>query len=299
MSSLTLHALKCLLLISYDWTLVRTHLCTLLAETHSLHNYIATGEVLESLTISPDIIILRPPEKLVLEISNTGRYLFTQWARNAEIAGIPSSGFQPSPKFFVQFGEVYFAENTTMEDLGIYEATLEPALSSGQMLVEVFFNVISLGKRPHFIILPISSTFSFPVNANTSVSSGADVVTVSEGGSVNISCTSIGSPVPTISWTLNNQMTRFTKTDLSTEPSVAVIRPPNFAVTDGVAESTLQIVNAQYPADDGVYVCTGSNTHDGVTTSTSAMITVRVLGRFVCLQGYCIRSPCGCCFVHC
>ena len=77
---------------------------------------------------------------------------------------------------------------------------------------------------------------------------------VSEGGSVNISCTSIGSPVPTISWTLNNQITRFNKTDLSTEPSVAVTTPSNFAVTDGVAESTLQIVNAQYPADDGVYV---------------------------------------------
>ena len=104
------------------------------------------------------------------------------------------------------------------------------------------------------------------------------MVTVSEGGSVDISCTSIASPVPTISWTLNNQITRFNKTDLSTEPSVAVTTPPNFAVTDGVAESTLQIVNAQYPADDGVYVCTGSNTHDGDTTSTSAMITVRVSG---------------------
>ena len=95
---------------------------------------------------------------------------------------------------------------------------------------------------------------------------------------MNISCTSFGSPVPTISWTLNNQMTRFNKTDLSTEPSVAVTTPPNFAITDGVAESTLQIVNTQYPADDGGYVCTGSNTHDGDTTSTSAMITVRVSG---------------------
>ena len=116
------------------------------------------------------------------------------------------------------------------------------------------------------------------------------MVTVSEGGSVNISCTSIGSPVPTISWTLNNQMTRFTKTDLSTEPSVAVTTLLNFAVTDGVVESTLQIVNTQYPADDGVYVCTGSNTHDGVTTSTSAMITVQVSGMsfVLCSQG-CIK----------
>ena len=78
-------------------------------------------------------------------------------------------------------------------------------------------------------------------------------------------------------------MTRFNQTDISTEPSVAVTTPPNIAITDGVAESTLQIVDTQYPADDGVYVCTGSNTHDGVTTSTSAMITVQVLGRFVCV----------------
>ena len=286
-SSLTLHALKCLLLIPYDWTLVRTHLYTVLAETHSLHIIIVAGEVLQSQTISPDIIILCPPEKLVLEISNTGRYRFTQWARNGELAGIPSSRFQPFLESFAHFGELYFAENTTMEDLGIYEATVEPAPRSGQRPVEVFFRVISLGKTSmHISQISIYFPWFATVNANTSVSSGADVVTVSEGGSVNISCTSIGSPVPTISWTLNNnQMTRFTKTDLSTEPSVAVTTPPNFAVTDGVTESTLQIVNTQYPADDGVYVCTGSNTHDGVTTSTSAMITVRVLGRFVCLQG--------------
>ena len=117
---------------------------------------------------------------------------------------------------------------------------------------------------------------------------------------MNISCTSIGSPVPTISWTLNNQMTRFNKTDLSTVPSVTIGTPPNFAVTDGRAESTLQIVNTQYPADDGVYVCTGSNTHDGDTTSTSAMITVRVLGKsFARLHWMCSISIGLLCGVHC
>ena len=103
---------------------------------------------MESMAISPslpDIIILRPPEKLVLEISNTGRYLFTQWARNGELAGIPSSGFQPFFESFAHFGEVYYAESTTMEDLGIYEATVEATPGSGQMFVEVLFGVISLG----------------------------------------------------------------------------------------------------------------------------------------------------------
>ena len=94
----------------------------------------------------PDVIIVRPPEKLVLEISNTGRYFFTQWARNGELAGIPSNGFQAPPESFVHFGEVYYAENTAMEDLGLYEATVEPAPGSGQMSVDVFFDVILLGK---------------------------------------------------------------------------------------------------------------------------------------------------------
>ena len=104
------------------------------------------------MAISPDIIILRPPEKLVLEISNTGRYRFTQWARNGELAGIPSSGFQAPPESFVHFGEVYFAENTAIEDLGIYETTVEIAPGSGQTPVDLFFGVISLGKRSHFTV---------------------------------------------------------------------------------------------------------------------------------------------------
>ena len=117
---------------------------------------------MESQAISPslpDIIILRPPEKLVLEISNIGRYNFIQWARNGELAGIPSSGFQPFFETFAHFGEVYYAENTAMEDLGIYEATPEPAPNSGQTRVEVFFGVISLGKRAHFIVLHVTPIF--------------------------------------------------------------------------------------------------------------------------------------------
>ena len=98
------------------------------------------------MAILPDIIILRPPEKLVLEISNTGRYRFTSWARNGELAGIPSSGFQPFFESFAHFGEVYYAESTTMEDLGIYEATLEAAPMSSQTPVDIFFDVILLGK---------------------------------------------------------------------------------------------------------------------------------------------------------
>ena len=101
---------------------------------------------------TPDVIILRPPEKLVLEISNTGRYRFTSWARNGELAEIPSNGFQAPPESFVHFGEIYFAENTAMEDLGLYETTVEPTPMSDQTTVDIFFAVISLGKRSHFTV---------------------------------------------------------------------------------------------------------------------------------------------------
>ncbi len=88
--------------------------------------------------ISPSSIILLPPEKLVLEVRTTGRYFFTSWSRNGIGTGLPGS--------FVHFGEVYVAENTTMEDLGRYEVVLNPAPSSDQILsTRIRFDVILPG----------------------------------------------------------------------------------------------------------------------------------------------------------
>ena len=103
-------------------------------------------------------------------------------------------------------------------------------------------------------------------------------MSVIEGGNVDISCTSTGVPVPTITWTLNNQGTNFSQTSISTDTDITILGGGNIEVTPGNLMSTLHIVNAQYPADDGVYVCTGSNTHAGVTTNSSAKVTVQVLG---------------------
>jgi len=109
-----------------------------------------------------------------------------------------------------------------------------------------------------------------------------DVVSVREGGSVVISCTSTGVPVPTISWTFNNLTTRFNQNDKSTEVTAFVTAGGVVDITQGSVDSSLQIVAPQYPADDGVYVCVGSNTHAGNTATSSAMITVQVLGEWVC-----------------
>ena len=133
---------------------------------------------------------------------------------------------------------------------------------------------------------------NFADDATTSVSSGDGVVSVSVGGNVDISCTSTGVPVPTITWTLNNQETNFSQTNISTETDIAIFGAGRIEVTPGNVVSTLHIVNAQYPADDGVYVCTGSNTHAGVTTNSSAMVTVQVLGTLLTSGPLCTVIPC-------
>ena len=119
------------------------------------------------------------------------------------------------------------------------------------------------------------------VSANTTrVSSGAgEVVRVMEGGSVNISCTSTGVPTPTISWTLNNMAAPFNHTDSSTEFRAYSPSSQVAVITEGSVVSTLQLESPQYPAHEGVYVCEGSNTHAGSTSTSSVSISVLVLGR--------------------
>lgn len=89
-------------------------------------------------------------------------------------------------------------------------------------------------------------------------------VVLMEGESVNISCTSTGLPVPTISWMLNNQTTPFNKIDTLNDIYEIM--------------STLHIVRAQYPAHNGIYECIGTSTHNEVSSTDSIMITVQVQG---------------------
>jgi hypothetical protein len=56
------------------------------------------------------------------------------------------SPFAPSLESFVHFDEVYFVENTTMEDLGQYEIGVNRATGSSQVEpARVDLNVVSLG----------------------------------------------------------------------------------------------------------------------------------------------------------
>ena len=92
---------------------------------------------------------------------------------------------------------------------------------------------------------------------------------------MDISCTSTGVPVPTISWILNNQITPFNQTDISQDLELDI---DGTLLTEGNVVSTLHIERAQYPAHDGVYECTGINSHAGVPSTSTVMITVQVQG---------------------
>ncbi len=109
------------------------------------------------------------------------------------------------------------------------------------------------------------------------------IVVVPEGGSADISCTSVGAHVPSITWEFNNQTTDFEQTDTET-PFVAALTGTignrGFDITPGTIESSLHIVSATYPDHDGVYTCIGTNSDDLTVASSSAFITVQVNGEF-------------------
>lgn len=113
-----------------------------------------------------------------------------------------------------------------------------------------------------------------------------------EGEDVDISCVSTGVPVPTITWTFNNQTTPFSQTDASADHNVTVIiSDQSTAVTQGNVVSTLHIVNPRYLTNTGEYVCTGSSTNGDFTTSSSVRITVDISGTIWFLNLVCVCFP--------
>ena len=91
--------------------------------------------------VSPEVIFLRPPEKLVIEIKATGRYRNIQWTKNGARLTI-------QPEQFPNFNEILIYSTTTQEDIGLYEisASFNPIL---QLLSpsELDFNVITPGMK--------------------------------------------------------------------------------------------------------------------------------------------------------
>ena len=95
-------------------------------------------------------------------------------------------------------------------------------------------------------------------------------MTVVEGNSVIISCSSTGAPTPTITWHLDDQLAPFTSSESVTEPQITLVRRDADSFTPDVVNgdiiSNLYIVDAQYPNHDGIYTCIGSNDNQIINT---------------------------------
>ena len=130
-------------------------------------------------------------------------------------------------------------------------------------------------------------TSSFPVVSPSTTITGNTLITIMEGDSVNIVCTSTGILTPTIEWELVGMASLpFTPMDgVPVDPEL-VQTSPSFESTLGSLMSTFPITNAVFPDHEGTYRCTGTNTHNGVATSDVDTVEVIVQGRFC----YAIRS---------
>ncbi len=114
----------------------------------------------------------------------------------------------------------------------------------------------------------------------TTTSLSTSTVVIPEGDSADIFCRSVGAPVPSVTWEVNNQTTDFEQTDTETpfaDGLTGTIGNRGFYLIPGNIESSLHIVSATYPDHDGVYTCIGTNSDDLIFAS-SAFVTVQVNG---------------------
>ena len=104
-------------------------------------------------------------------------------------------------------------------------------------------------------------------------------ITIMEGDSVNIGCTSVGNPLPSIRWRLGMNDAPFSQVTESTPLNyTGGTATEAFSFSSGDTTSTLLIVNAVYPDHSGDYECLGVNSHNGVeNVSAGATIIVDVL----------------------
>ncbi len=233
--------------------------------------------------VSPEVIILRPPEKLVIEVRVSGEYELLFWYKGSIGTFIPGLMI---PQEFPNYFETFVRDNTTAGDEGYYivQPQFKPGTSQSHSVTPpvVEFGVISPGMSLIIVMNQLIYAFiiSHAVDATTTSLSTSTVV-IPEGGSADISCRSVGAPVPSITWEFNNQTTDFEQTDTETPFAAALtgtIGNRGFDVTPGNIESSLHIVSATYPDHDGVYTCIGTNSDDLTIASSRVFITVQVNG---------------------
>ena len=82
-----------------------------LTDRTSFHNGVPFNTIFPE-SISPEVIFLRPPEKLIIEIHVVGRYSRFVWHRN---------GTDVQQSLLFNFNEIYVVEETTTADFGHYQ----------------------------------------------------------------------------------------------------------------------------------------------------------------------------------
>jgi len=93
--------------------------------------------------VSPRVIVLNPPEKLVIETRASGGYQHYDWLRNGNTYN--QGSFFVTVGEFPNFFEIFVREPTDMDDLGVYVADLQ--ITPGQTQIpDVQFVVTEYGK---------------------------------------------------------------------------------------------------------------------------------------------------------
>ena len=241
------------------------------------------GSTIRIERVSPEVIILCPPEKLVIEVRVSGDYEVLIWNKGTSNQPIPGL---MEPQELPNFYQTFVRDNTTVEDVGIYIVTLHLKLgtSTTYTLIPtggIDFAVIQPGTLKLIIMLAQSFKPTYTLDdANTTALSDS-VVIIDEGDNGTISCRSVGAPIPSIIWEFNNQTTVFEQTDTVTPHEATLTSCAGNRVVDltpGNIVSTLHIESAQYPDHDGVYTCIGTNADDLDISSSIAIVTVQVKG---------------------
>ena len=104
---------------------------------------ISSGLVATLQPLSSSIIVLRPPDTLVIATQSTSEYSRISWSKS-DGSVLGASGF---PNSFTHFEEVHFALKTSDENLGRYVVRLVTPASILQQDpdLELYFDVILHG----------------------------------------------------------------------------------------------------------------------------------------------------------
>ena len=95
--------------------------------------------------VSPRVIVLDPPEKLVIETRASGGYRQFDWVKNGNPFTLAEGQpFTVTLQEFTNFFEIFVREPTTANDMGVYEVDL--AINTGSQIPLLDFAVTPYSK---------------------------------------------------------------------------------------------------------------------------------------------------------